>query len=440
MSATRLNFEQWQQLSREAPERVVDQFLGKLELISSVTRRALIASHPDRQRLLSSLRAACSHEEAPLSGVPYILQDLFDVRGLPTACGAPFTAPFVAPLEHSSLLYQKLNTLGACFLGKSVPAEFGVDPYGSNPSAGDCPHADGLRYVCGGGAGASIRAVANGWAPLAFGLDTCGGVRIPAAFHGLFGFRMGTNDFAREGVFPIVPSIESVGWVTAFPEDLLTCFKAFYRLPPTVETRTPYGYLLTDLAGRPLNSSLKAPMMQLLRGLNMDEDPSIRKRLLDAFARARQALSVIEGRELHSIHQYWIEEYRDRYSPPLLQRIEQGQNCTVADAEKSTLIQQWIRASFTEFFVEHDYLVLPISPAPTPEKSIWTPEFEHDLLQLCAPASLAFLPALILPVSCKNGLHGAVQVIVHPRKLHVVPQILAQVTEYYSAGLALGSE
>lgn len=431
MSATRLNFEQWKQLSLEAPERVVDEFLAKLDRIAPESYRSIIASHPDRERILSSLKAGCAREEAPLSGVPYILQDLFDVSGLPTLCGAPFTDPFVAPLEDSSLLYQKLNTLGGCFFAKSVPAEFGVDLRGCNPSYGDCPHADGLRYICGGGAGASIRAVAEGWAPLAFGLDTCGGIRIPAAFHGLFGFRMGINDFARDGVFPIVPSIESVGWVTGFIEDLLASFKAFHRLPLAMEPSRPRGYLLNDLAG-PVDPSIKAGVMELIRELNINEDPPIRRRLLDAFARSGQALSVTESRELYSIHKYWIEEYADQYAPTLLQKIKYGRECTTTDAEKAVLIQQWIRACFTEFFVDHDYLVMPISPFPTPEKTIWSADLERDLEQLCAPASLAFLPALILPVSCAEGLHGAVQIIIHPRKLHIVPEILAQVTGYYS--------
>lgn len=432
MPAERPTFKEWQTLSSESPERVVDQFLGKLQLITAESSRAMIASHFDRERTLSALKASCALEDAPLSGVPYILQDLFDITGLPTQCGAPFDEPFLPPLEQSSLLYQKLNTLGGAFFAKSVPAEFGVDLRGTNPTFGDCPHAKSLRYVCGGGAGASIHAVAEGWAPIAFGLDTTGGIRIPAAFHGLFGFRMGTNDFAREGVFPIVPSIEAVGFATAHCEDLLTAFKAFHRIPISIEgPKEPRGYLLTDLAG-PLEPSLKVGIMQLLRELKVDEEPSTRRRLLDAFARGGQALSVIESRELYSIHKYWIEEYGDRYSPAVMQRIQLGRNCNAADAEKAILIQQWIRASLTEFFIDHDFLAIPICTTQSPEKSVWNPDLERDLQQLNAPASLSFLPALILPVECDDGLHGAVQIIIHPRKLHCVPQIIEKVAKYYS--------
>jgi len=430
MSADCSNFEEWKLLVRENPDQVIDQFLTRLEELTPESYRAMIAAHPDREHLSDALQTALSLESAPLSGVPYVLQDLFDVKDLPTLCGAPFPETFEAELESSSLLYQKMNTLGGFFVAKSVPAEFGVDPRGTNPHFGDCPHADSLRYVCGGGAGASVRMVAKGWAPLAFGIDTCGGIRIPAAFHGLFGFRMATNDLARDGVFPIVPSIESVGWVNAHLDDLLATFNAFHRVPIMVETKKPRGFILHEIAPS-LNLELKAGIMNFSRYLDIDDNPSVRVRLLEAFAQADQALSVIESRELHSIHKYWIEEYEELYAPGLLRRIKAGGDCETAEAEKSTAVQQLVRACFTEFFMDYDFLVLPIATTATPLKSEWNQVIENDLLHLCAPASLAFLPAIILPLHCADGRHSAVQIIINPRRLNIVPQILEQVSALY---------
>ncbi|MEM8868639.1 MAG: amidase family protein, partial [Verrucomicrobiota bacterium] len=137
---------QWQEEASRSPEQLVDRFLSEAQILSPVNTGSLIASHHKRNKMLEQLKAGCAQESAPLSGVPYILQDMIDVAGLPTLCGAPFKQMLDAPLEDSSLLHQKLGRLGATFFAKTVPAEFGVDLQGRNKTHGACPHpAGGLR-------------------------------------------------------------------------------------------------------------------------------------------------------------------------------------------------------------------------------------------------------------------------------------------------------
>lgn len=430
MSAIPLNFEQWRTLVQKSSERVADQFLARLQTLSRTERQTWFAVTPLKHQLLSALNITASDDECPLACVPYVLQDMFDVTGIPTGCGAPFTDPFEAPLEDSSLLYQKLNTLGACFFGKTIPAEFGVDPQGRNPTYGDCKHRDGEQYVCGGGAGAAVRTVSEGLVPLAFGLDTSGGIRIPAAFHGLFGFRMGNNAYARDGVFPIAPSIEAVGWVNNCIADLSATFHAFHHVSKRDSPKAPRGYLISELSSQ-VSSEIKSGLLELTRELDIDEDPAVGTHLRKRLAQAGTAYQTLESRELYSIHQYWIEEHRDQYDPTLLKRIQAGIDCKPQTADESAHIQQSLRSSFTEFFENYDYLILPISPVASPEKSVWSDQLEQEILQLIAPASLAFLATIILPFTCPEGGHSAAQVIINPRKLQAVPEILAHLTGYY---------
>lgn len=433
MTERRLNFKAWQSLAREDPRQISEKFLSRYGELTPESRKALIAAHPERGRLLQTIKAACAIENAPLAGVPYILQDMFDIEHLPTRCGAAFAEPFEALLENSCLLAQKLGNDGATLLAKSVPSEFGWDMRGHNPTFGDCPHANGLRYVCGGGAGTCAHAVAGGWAPIAFGLDTCAGIRIPAAFHGLFGFRMENNNYARDGVFPLVPSLDAVGWVTANIDDLLASLKVFYRFGDDANDAAPRGYLFKDsLHG--ISPESKAGLMELTRPLDIDEEPGVGKMLAKRFQPGARAFQTIQNRELYTIHQYWIEEYRNYYDPHLLKRIEAGRAYSPAESDEASINQQNIRASLISFFRDYDYLILPVSPLPSPEKMEWDAALEEELLQLNAPLSLAFLPALILPYQCGEGKFNAAQIIVNPRKLQVVPKLLAQVREAYAGG------
>jgi Asp-tRNA(Asn)/Glu-tRNA(Gln) amidotransferase A subunit family amidase len=287
-----------------------------------------------------------------------------------------------------------------------------------------------LRYICGGGAGTCAHAVSAGWVPLAFGLDSSAGIRIPAAFHGLFGFRMNNNAYAREGVFPIVPSLESVGWVTAQLEDLQSSIEALCPTPPDAQEEPPCGYLLND-PGITLKTELKAGMMNLVRHLDTDDSPIANKVLSKAFKDSSEAFATIESRELYSIHKYWIEEYRARYPEYLIRRIEDGQICTAEKADRAAAIQQNIRETMVEFFRTYDYLIIPISSSPTPSKAEWSGQLDNDLLRLNAPASLTFLPTIILPFPCDDGRQSAIQLILNPRKVYHTRAILEQVHGFY---------
>lgn len=430
--APSLNFQRWYERASQSPQRIVDQFLAKQQLMTPETKRAWLAATPGPKELLARLQASLAVDEATLSGISYVVQDLIDVRGMPTRCGAPFSQPFDAELDESGLLIETLTQLGACCFGKTVPSEFGYDLMGRNPSFGDCPHGAGARWVCGGGAGASVRSVHEGLVPLGFGLDSSGGMRLPIALHGLFGYRMQKNDLAREGVFPIVPSLESIGFCTANLEDLLATFNAFHPLNAEPSLDEPRGYVYHGpaIGGSP---EVKHGTMQLSRELLIDDDPGTHVQLNHAFRKAAQALSWIEARELYSVHHYWAEEYRDKYTPELMQRIERGGDCTQQEAEWSLDVQQRIRQAFSGFFEQYDFLIMPICPVPNPERNKWSPELHSTIRQLIAPVSLAALPALILPIECGIGRYGAVQVVLHPGKLHIVPELIAQLTGYYSA-------
>lgn len=43
------------------------------------------------------------------------------------------------------------------------------------------------------------------------GIDTIGGVRVPAAFCGIFGFRTSQGALSNVGIIPVSPSLDAVG-------------------------------------------------------------------------------------------------------------------------------------------------------------------------------------------------------------------------------------
>lgn len=431
MQASENDFAAWQAMGAQQPERLADAFLERLDLLSPLNRQAFIASQPHRDDVLDRIHSLKMDADSPLAGVPYVLQDLFDVAELPTRCGAPFHEPFNQALDESSLLHKKLESMGAVLMAKTVPSEFGIDLRGRNPSFGDCPHAESDAFACGGGAGSCAHAVKKGYVPLAIGLDSTGGIRIPAAFHGLFGFRMANKRLARDGIVPTLPSLEMIGWMTHTLDDLRHSFEAFYpRMKLGIDRKEPKGFLLRE-TGIAIDFEIKAGLMNLLHFLDLNAQPAINRQLCHRLKFAREALNTIQRRELYAIHKHWVEEYGDHYDENLLNRIEAGRTCKPKQADRAAAIQQSIRECFARFFNDFDYLVMPISPVPTPDKTAWSSQLEDDLMHLNAPASLALLPSLILPFPCKDGRHSAAQIILHPERLHHVPKILKKLQAVY---------
>jgi Asp-tRNA(Asn)/Glu-tRNA(Gln) amidotransferase A subunit family amidase len=432
MSTGKGVIEGWRTAARESPARVRDRFDRGLARAGRERAEALFAVPPEALPAVPALPSPGPGEEPPpLFGVPFLLQDLFDVEGLPTRCGARLDEVLDQPAESSSLLYRELAQAGAWLAGKLVPSEFGLDVRGGEGFPGTGAHRLGPDFVAGGGAGACAAAVALGLAPLAFGLDTLGGVRNPAAFNGIFAFRMGQNRLAREGVFPIAPSLDAVGWMTAGPGEMAAAIRALYGLEREESDEEYRGFFLEDLAG-PLDGGLKERAMALVRELGLDEDAAVRSSLLGPLKGAARALTVKAGRELYSVHRYWIEEYGERYGPAAARVVRKGSEYDVAAADGAAQVRESLTAALGDFFDSYDYLVLPASRRPSPRVAEWNARTEAELFALAAPAGLAGLPALLLPVRCDDGRSGGLQVIFNPRDKQIALSVLALLEDFYA--------
>ena len=99
-------------------------------------------------------------------------------------------------------------------VGKTNLTEFafggsGINEYFGTPRN----HFNGRRrLIPGGSSSGSAVAVANGMADVAFGTDTAGSVRVPAACCGIFGLKTTFGLVSLRGVFPLSPNnLDTVG-------------------------------------------------------------------------------------------------------------------------------------------------------------------------------------------------------------------------------------
>lgn len=157
------------------------------------------------------LLLASGHDAGPLMGVPIAVKDIITVNGMPVTNGSLHPSAHLNGGEGA--LIKKLRSLGCVILGKTKTVEFALGATGVNEARGT-PHNPWdmkIHRLPGGSSSGSAVALAAGLCAFALGTDTGGSVRIPACYNGLFGHKTSIGLWPTDGVFPLSPTLDSVG-------------------------------------------------------------------------------------------------------------------------------------------------------------------------------------------------------------------------------------
>jgi len=121
----------------------------------------------------------------PGSGPRIAVKDLIDMAGLPTTAGSRAVAAAALPATRDAACLTGLRTAiakgAARFAGKVNLHELAYGISGINAAFGTPVNPLDPRRVPGGSSSGSAAAVAFGEADIAYGTDTGGSIRIPAA-------------------------------------------------------------------------------------------------------------------------------------------------------------------------------------------------------------------------------------------------------------------
>ncbi len=398
-----LPFAAWRSLGPAAAAR---EFARRALALPLPLRDAAFAWAPTEEGLAAALAAAPA--DAPLRGVPYLLKDLFDVVGLPTRAGSPFLAA-VRPVERDSALVARLRELGAALAGKTHLVEFAAGLTGENRTFGDCPHPTAPGRLAGGSSSGSAALVAAGVAPFAIGTDTGGSIRVPAAFCGVYGYRGAPGDAFIRDAFPLSPTCDTAGWFTSRADDLLEVCDALLG-PVAPAAARPRGVALRAADLWP-GAIVDAACTEAAQRLAPLADRATVAGLLASWRDATDAYATLVAHEAHGIHRAWLGPHRSAYDPTIWQRLEAAAGFDAARLDGARAVRERVRREFDAFLAAHDFLVLPCAPFPALTKAQCTPEARRAMLTFTAPASLAGLPVLTLPVRLADGLTAGLQVV-----------------------------
>lgn len=175
-------------------ELVRTRQVSAIELLDDTIRRieavnpqlnAVIAKTYDRARSrAAAVGAGGSAIQGAFAGVPWLLKDITECKGLPMTMGSralrgtlsQMDVPFVSAAEAA----------GLNIVGITNAPEFGLSDSSENALYGATHNPWGLAFSTSGSSAGSAAAVAGGLVPMAHGNDGGGSLRCPASACGLF--------------------------------------------------------------------------------------------------------------------------------------------------------------------------------------------------------------------------------------------------------------
>ena len=405
----------------------------------------------DRADALDADRAA-GRPAGPLTGVPFAVKNLFDVKGLPTRAGSKINRDR-PPAQQDSPLIERLEAAGAILVGALNMGEYAYDFTGENAHDGPSRNPHDVSRMSGGSSGGSGSAVAGGLVPLALGSDTNGSIRVPSSFCGIFGLKPTYGRLSRARSFPFVASLDHLGPFARCARDLAISYDAMQGHDPDdaacvdrpVEPTLPQldrgiEGLRFAIAGGYFRKGAFPEALQAIERVAKALGASREIELPEAH-RARAAAYVITATEGAMLHLDRLRQRAHDFDPATRDRLIAGAMIPASLVVKAQKFRRWYRDEVLALFRDVDVILAPATPCAAP--AIGQQTFVLDGVEMpvrpnigiyTQPISFIGLPVAAVPVPLEP-LPVAVQVIAAPWREDVALRV-AQYLEAQGAVMA----
>ncbi|KAL0429558.1 UNVERIFIED_CONTAM: Outer envelope protein 64, chloroplastic [Sesamum radiatum] len=278
-------------------------------------------------------------------------------------------------------------------------------------------------------------------------MDTDGGVRVPAGYCGILGFRPSHGTVSLSGVIPVSGSLDAVGWFAKDPSVLRRVGHVLLQVPYAAQLN-PRNIVIADdcfqlskvpaehITQMVVKSVEKLYGRQVLRRENLGDYINLNVPSLSAFnvkqingegrspirllanvmqilKRAGKKTSLRDSvckylniwwHEFKQNHDEWINSVKPSLDPVILAQIPEVSDLTDADVEKCNTIRSELRSAINALLKDDGILVIPTSSDPPPKlgaKDVLSEEFLIRTSTLSSLASMSGCCQVALPL----GVH-----------------------------------
>jgi amidase len=271
---------------------LVQMYLDRIEAFDKKgpAINAIITVNSEALKEANRLDAAykASGPVGPLHGIPVIIKDQADVKGMPTTLGSVLFKDYYP--DRDSFVAENLRKAGAVILAKATLGELGGgDTHGSLFGSTRNPY--DMERTVGGSSGGSAASVSANFSTVGVGQEGLASIRRPSTWNGIAGMRPSAGLVSRGGVYGCWPEIfGSLGPMARTVKDLATLLDVMVGYDPEDPiTARGVGHI-PDTFTKFLNrDGLKGARLGILResiGLNAEPDSEDFKKVTEVFEKA----------------------------------------------------------------------------------------------------------------------------------------------------------
>ncbi|CAL5371941.1 unnamed protein product [Camellia sinensis] len=346
----------------------------------------------ERFQLLPPPQPAPPKAPHPLTGLSFSVSDLFDIDGFVTGFGNPDWARTHEAASQTSPVLSALIEGGATCIGKTVVDEMAYSISGENKHYGTPTNAAAPARIPGGSSSGGAVAVAANLVDFSLGIDTDGGVRVPAGYCGVIGFRPSHGALSHIGIIPVSSSFDTVGWFAKDPNILRRVGHVLLQVPFAVQ-RNPRNIIIADdyfqmlkisadrVTQVVIKSTEKLFGRQVLRHENLGDYFDAKVPSLKAFYGKKSngevksssirslanAMQLIKRHEFKHNHEEWISSAKPTLDPVIRAQIHESLEIEDKEIESCHTIRNEMRMALNPLLKDDGILVIPTNADPPPK-------------------------------------------------------------------------
>lgn len=323
------------------------------------------------------------------------VKDCIDVAGFPTTAGSAVLAERAVPATHDAACLAGARQAGVRIVGKTNLHELCFGATGVNAHFGTPVNPLDPSRIPGGSSSGSGVAVARGLATVAYGTDTAGSIRNPAACCGVVGVKTTWGRIPTAGSRPLAPSMDTIG---VLARDVADAALGMEWLAPrlvidaiTDETKIRVGRIRGIAAKPSIDEAVDAALRRA--GCTIVDVQ------LDGWERAHQAGRTIMYAEACAVNQALIDHDATRLGGDVRDRFAEALAITDEALASARAFKEVWQRQLADAVGPFDALVLP-SYLDVPAV-IGSHEPSSNMAAVAV--SLAGNPALSMPVPTRDG-------------------------------------
>lgn len=362
---------------RALHEAYQQQELTPLDYVRSILLRAQklapgIFTCLTEERALkeAELSTARWQEGKPLGlfdGVPMVWKDLYHMKDVVTTAASLAYAD--APREKSDSEAVRIFTeQGGINLGKVCLSELAYSGLGINPEFSTHPNwysRNGQARVPGGSSSGTALAVCAEMCSVGMGTDTSGSIRIPAAFHGLYGYKPADKWACQTDVFPLSFTLDRIGPIAHSLQDCYDIHCLYQQkggglvtnlIPPKFSIVVPTNIVL-DHCSQAILEKFHAVLSRLCdQGIEVTYE---KIDAMDAVFEINEKYGTFAAAESLYFHRDILNNERGQLiNPRVLQRMFRGKSMSATDyVALERLRKYWIKQA--QQTLEHKIILMP---------------------------------------------------------------------------------